>query len=208
VFLASGKKLYFSLLARNPQQLNLSKLEISMSTTASKDRSSLCSFTFADGRRCRTPRRDDHPQLCAYHARKEARELAAEQTGREISSCLSGGYVSACDLSSALGHLFSALAQGQVKPKAAATLAYLGQTLIQSIHLAEQGYINAFGPEDWRKTIRSSFTPSSPTSSSSKPKSPSKPSTPPTEPKPKPAPLAIDPASYVESTVAKMYQNK
>jgi hypothetical protein len=118
-----------------------------------KDRSSLCSFTFTDGRRCRTPRRDDHPQLCAYHARKEAREPAAEQTGREISACLSGAYVSACDLSAALGHLFSALAQGHVKPKAAATLAYLGQTLVQSIHLAEQEDINAFGPEDWRKTF-------------------------------------------------------
>ena len=26
----------------------------------SNDRASLCAFTFVDGRRCRTPRRDDH----------------------------------------------------------------------------------------------------------------------------------------------------
>ncbi len=41
-------------------------------------------------------------------------------------SALSGSFVSACDLSSALGRLFSAVAQGQVKPKTASTLAYLG----------------------------------------------------------------------------------
>jgi hypothetical protein len=103
----------------------------------------------------------------------------------------------ACDLSAALGHLFSALAQGQVKPKAAATLAYLGQTLVQSINLAEKEYINAFGPEDWRKTIRSSFTPPSNAAAPSQPK-----------PKPKSNPLPTDPASYVESIVAEMYQNK
>src|SRR5258706_16360207 len=95
----------------------------------SKDRSSLCSFTFADGRRCRTPRRDTHPYLCAFHARKEAQALAGEEAGQEIAYHLSGGYVSACDLSSALGRLFSAVAQGQIKPKTASTLAYLGQTL-------------------------------------------------------------------------------
>ncbi len=40
-----------------------------MSTHRSKDRSSLCSFTFVDRRR-RIPRRVDHPYLCAFHARK------------------------------------------------------------------------------------------------------------------------------------------
>ena len=44
-------------------------LETSMSNR-SKDRSDLCSFTFVDGRRCRIPRRADHPYLCAFHARK------------------------------------------------------------------------------------------------------------------------------------------
>ncbi len=41
-----------------------------MSTNRSNDRSSLCSFTFADGRHCRTPRRAGHPYLCAFHAGK------------------------------------------------------------------------------------------------------------------------------------------
>jgi len=40
-----------------------------MSNNRSKDRSSLCSFMFVDGRQCRTPRAA-HPYLRAFHARK------------------------------------------------------------------------------------------------------------------------------------------
>ncbi len=126
-----------------------------MSVNHSKDRSSLCSFTFADGRQCRTPRAA-HPYLCAFHARKDAQALAGEAAGKDIAYHLSGSYVSACDLSSALGRLFSAVAQGQVKPKTASTLAYLGQTLVQALHLAQHEYINAYGTNSWRETIRTS----------------------------------------------------
>ena len=126
-----------------------------MSTNRSNDRASLCSFTFADGRRCRTPRAA-HPYLCAFHARKDAQALAAEAAGKDIAYHLSGSYVSACDLSSALGRLFSAVAQGQLKPKTASTLAYLGQTLVQALPLAQDEYINAFGTDHWRETIRDS----------------------------------------------------
>ncbi len=109
--------------------------------THEKDRSGLCSFTFADGRRCRTPRQSGHPHLCFFHAQKEAQSRAAQQVGEDVSYFLSGTYLSACDLTSALGRLFSAVAQGQVKPKTATALAYLGQTLLQSIQLAEKEYI-------------------------------------------------------------------
>jgi hypothetical protein len=111
-------------------QLNPSFLETSMSANRSKVRSRLCSFTFADGRRCTTPRLTGHPHLCCFHARREAQSLATQQVGRDVSSFLSNSYVSACDLSSALGRVFSAVAQGQVKPKTASTLAYLSQTLL------------------------------------------------------------------------------
>jgi hypothetical protein len=129
-----------------------------MSTLRSEDRVSLCTFTFADGRRCRTPRHSGHPQLCYFHARKEAQALAAEQAGRDISVCLSSGrYLSACNLSIALGRLFSAVAQGHIKPKTAKTLAYLGQTLLQTIRLAQHEYINAFDTDAWRSAVRSSL---------------------------------------------------
>jgi hypothetical protein len=152
--------------------------------TRQKDRSSLCSFTFADGRQCRTPRRDGHPYLCAFHARKEAQALAGEAAGKDIAYHLSGSYLSACDLSSALGRLFSAVAQGQVKPKTASTLAYLGQTLVQTLHLAQGEYINAFGTNYWRETIRTSHEQSvNHTSPDPEPTEPDS-----TEPEPTPAP--------------------
>jgi hypothetical protein len=149
-----------------------------------KDRSYLCFFTFADGRRCSAPRLAGHPHLCCFHAKREAQSLAAQQVGRDVSSFLSGSYLSACDLSSALGRLFSAVAQGEVKPKTASTLAYLGQTLIQSIQFAQHEYINAFGTNSWREAVRSSFAP------------------PPAPPESAPQPAPRQPA--LESTLAKV----
>lgn len=124
--------------------------------TRVKDRSRLCSFTFANGHRCRTPRSATHPHLCYSHARKQAHTQAAEELGHDISYFFSGRYLSACDLSSALGRLFAAVAQGHIKPRTASTLAYLGQTLVQTIQLSQHEYINAFSTNDWRDTVNSS----------------------------------------------------
>jgi hypothetical protein len=181
-----------------------------MSTIPSKDRASLCLFTFADGRRCRIPRTSSHPHLCTYHARKESQSQAAQNVGRHLGTYFSGHYLSACDLTSALGHLFSAVAQGQIKSKTASTLAYLSQTLLQSIHLAQHEYINAFGANSWRQTIRDSFDRPSPslpeahldaeyernadTISAREPDAV--------------AELPNNAASYLESTLAKLHQNK
>ncbi len=90
-----------------------------MSTLRSKDRASLCSFTFADGRECRTLRFSGHPRLCCFHARKEAQAQAAESIGHDISSRLSGSYLSACDLSPALGQVFTGVTQGSINRKIA-----------------------------------------------------------------------------------------
>jgi hypothetical protein len=120
------------------------------------DRTNLCAFTFADGRHCRMPRSETHPYLCAFHARKEAQAVAGQKAAEDIAYHLSGAFVTACDLSVALGRLFTATAQGQVKPKVAATLAYLGHTLVQTMRLAQHEYINAFGASEWRETVRDS----------------------------------------------------
>jgi hypothetical protein len=132
-----------------------------MSAHSPKDRSSLCAFNFADGRQCRTPRKDGHPYLCTFHAHKEAQALAGQEAGEDIAYFLSGEYVSAGDLTFALGRLFAAVAQGQVKPKTAATLAYLGQTLVQTMHLAQDEFIKAFGTKEWRRTVSNNFNQSS-----------------------------------------------
>ena len=135
-----------------------------MSTIRAKDRSRLCAFSFADGRQCCTPRRSGHPHLCYFYAQKEAEALAAKQAGEDISSFPSTNLLSACDLSSAMARLFSAVAQGQIKPKVASTLASLSQTMIQSIPIAQHEYCEAFSSDAWRRAIRSSFTPSAPVS--------------------------------------------
>jgi hypothetical protein len=127
-----------------------------MSSLKAKDRVSLCLFTFSDGRRCRTPRIAIHPHFCFYHAQKESQAHAAETLGKDLAYFFSGDYLSACDLSTALARLIPAVIRGDVKPKTARTVAYMFQTLLQSIHVSQDEYINAFSTDGWRKSIRNS----------------------------------------------------
>ncbi len=124
--------------------------------TPKNDRVSLCSFTFSDGRRCRAPRVAKHPRFCFYHAQKEARAHAAKKLGKDLTYFFSGDYLSACDLSTAMARLIPAVVRGDVKPKTAHTVAYLVQTLMQAIHISQHEYINAFGTDGWRKSVRNS----------------------------------------------------
>jgi hypothetical protein len=127
-----------------------------MSSLSAKDRASLCSFTFSDGRRCLTPRTGKNPRFCFYHAQKEARARTAQKLGKDLAYFFSGDYLSACDLSTALAHLIPAVVRGDVKPKTARTVAYLAQTLLQAIHISQDEYCEAFDTDDWRKSIRNS----------------------------------------------------
>ncbi len=127
-----------------------------MSSLSPKDRVSLCSFTFSDGRRCRSPRFGNHPRFCPDHAQKEARARARQNLGKDLAHYFSGDYLSACDLSTALGCLIPAVIRGDVKPRTARTVAYLAQTLMQAIHISQDEYINTFGTDGWRKSIRNS----------------------------------------------------
>src|SRR5258707_11760239 len=104
-----------------------------MSSLSAKDRVSLCSFTFSDGRRCRTPRIGSHPHFCFYHAQKEARARTAETLGKDLAYFFSCDYLSACVLSTALARLIPAVVGGDVKPKTAYTVDYVVQSLIQAI---------------------------------------------------------------------------
>ncbi len=165
-----------------------------MSMKRSKDRSGLCAFTFADGRRCRTPRRTGHPHLCYFHAQKDAQARAARQAGEDISSFFCGNFLSACDLSAALGRVFSAVARGEVKPKAATALAYLGQTLNQSVKIAQDEYIETFGANSWRHMVASCLT-----LPATDPPAPS-PSAPADQPAPPDAPPPASHADRVDSS--------
>ncbi len=127
-----------------------------MSSLSAKDRVSLCQFTFSDGRRCRTPRTGKNPHFCFDHAQKEARARAAQSLGKDLAYFFSGDYLSACDLSTALGRLIPAVIRGDVKPRVARTIAYMAQTLLQTIHVSQHEYCEAFDTDDWRQSIRNS----------------------------------------------------
>ncbi len=127
-----------------------------MSSLNAKDRVSPCLFTYEDSRRCRTPRTGRHPHFCFYHAQNETRAQAAEKLNKDLAYFFSGDYLSACDLSTALSRLIPAVIRGDIKPKVARTVAYMVQTLMQTIHLSQNEYINAFDTDGWRKAVRAS----------------------------------------------------
>ncbi|MGC1615718.1 MAG: hypothetical protein WA736_13610 [Candidatus Acidiferrum sp.] len=124
-----------------------------MPSLSSKDRVSLCRFTFDDGRRCRTPRISTSPDFCFYHAQKEAQSRANEKIANDLAFFFSGDYLSANNLNTALSRVFVAVARGDIKPRAARTLAYLAQTMFQTLHLAQDEFITACGEKDWRHTV-------------------------------------------------------
>ncbi|HZV87707.1 MAG TPA: hypothetical protein VFF95_09180 [Candidatus Binatus sp.] len=124
-----------------------------MPSLSSKDRVPLCRFTFDDGRRCRTPRVSTSANFCFYHAQKEAQFRANESIADDLEYFFSGDYLSANDLNTALRRVFVAVARGDLKPRAARTLAYLAQTMLQTLHLAQNEFITACGEKDWRNTV-------------------------------------------------------
>ena len=127
-----------------------------MPSLTAKDRAPLCLFSYEDGRRCRTPRIASHPHFCFHHAQKESQSQATESLAKDLDYFFSGDYLSACDLSTALGRLVPAVIRGHIKPRLARTVAYMLQTQLQAIHLAQHEYINAFGTDGWRHAVRTS----------------------------------------------------
>jgi hypothetical protein len=59
-------------------------------------------------------------------------------------------------LSTALSRLVPAVVRGDIKPRLTRTVAYMVQTLMQTIHLSQDEYINAFSTDGWRKAVRHS----------------------------------------------------
>ena len=118
----------------------------------------VCRFAYADGRRCRMLICASHTYLCTSHALKESQALAAEKIGRSLAASLSHDFITACDLTAALSQLFGAIAQGHLKPKTANTLAYVGQTIAQTLRLSQQEFVSAYGVQAWRSAIRDAVT--------------------------------------------------
>ncbi len=121
-------------------------------------RADVCLYTFADGRRCRTPRSRNHAYFCVSHARREAQAQAAENFGQDLSFFFSGAYLSASDLTTALGRTIQAVAQGHIDTKTATAINQLSQTLRQTIPLAQHEYLKTFGENRWTGAVQNSVT--------------------------------------------------
>lgn len=116
--------------------------------------SNLCQFSFSDGRLCRMLRHPKHPNLCPFHAYAELQLLESQRLGAEMATTLTGDYHTATDINHVLGKVFTALAQGRIPQRNAATLAYLGQIMHQAIPTiqAETKFYYTF--EVWQDMIR------------------------------------------------------
>jgi len=112
----------------------------------------LCHFTYADGRRCTLPQFPDDMGLCYHHRQKRQAYLESREAGRQVSQFLDTDILTACDLSCTLSALFSATAQGYMKPKLASSLAYLAQLMLQTQKLAKQEYLEAF-EDEWPDVV-------------------------------------------------------
>jgi hypothetical protein len=120
---------------------------------SSPGNSHLCQFPFADGRKCRMLRLQDHPTLCLFHARQEDQLLEAERLGAELSASLTGNFLTATDINFVLGKLFTALAQNRIAPRNAATLAYIGQLLLHSLRNVKEEYKFHYKFDSWEKML-------------------------------------------------------
>ena len=115
------------------------------------DDSSLCQFSFADGRTCRMFRQHDHPSLCLFHARAERQIAESDGLGSELAATLTGRFMTATDINFALGKLYKAIAQNRIPPRNASNLAFVGKLLLLSLDKLKDEFDFSYDYEQWEK---------------------------------------------------------
>jgi hypothetical protein len=115
------------------------------------DESSLCQFSFADGRTCRMFRQQDHPSLCVFHARAERQVIESDRLGSELATTLTGRFMTATDINFALGKLYKAIAQNRIPPRNASNLAFVGKLLLLSLDKLKREFNVSYDYEHWVK---------------------------------------------------------
>jgi hypothetical protein len=114
------------------------------------DETSLCQFSFSDGRTCRMLRQHDHPSLCVFHARAERQIIESDRLGSELAATLTGRFMTATDINFALGKLFKGIAQNRIPPRNAANLAFVGKLLLRSLDKLESEFSFEYDFETWK----------------------------------------------------------
>jgi len=128
-----------------------------MSNKLSQDDTSLCTFTFADGRRCRMLRDTPRSKYCVFHLRKLRQLHEVEQITMDLFQPLSTGFVPANALAQSLSRLFARVAEGRIKAKDAIAMARIADTLLKTIPMATLEFRETYIPEYWMQLVRRSF---------------------------------------------------
>lgn len=128
----------------------MAKSKLSRSRVAT-DESSLCQFSFADGRTCRMFRQHDHPSLCVFHARAERQVIESDRLGSELAATLTGRFMTATDINFALGKLYKAIAQDLIPPRNASNLAFVGKLLLLSLDKLKSEFNFSYEYDQWIK---------------------------------------------------------
>jgi hypothetical protein len=117
-----------------------------------------CNFAFSDGRYCRMPRAADHPEYCIHHSREDRQLLETERIGELLAATPSGEFLTATDVNSVLGKLYTAIALNRIPHRNAALMAYVGQLLLHSTSAIKDEIMNAKGYTTWCKVSRKALT--------------------------------------------------
>ena len=88
-----------------------------------------CAFTYADRRRCRMLRSEEHASLCLHHARREA--LDEGRLPPELPSLVAAGALdNPWSVRRTLKRLFGEVAAGKISPERAHAMTYLCRFLL------------------------------------------------------------------------------
>jgi len=106
---------------------------------SSTDDPTRCTWTTADGRRCRMPRLDEHTKFCGTHLESQQRRMRSDPAARPL-DILNGltDLGSAAAVRHALANLTGLLIDGRISYRSAMVFAYVGQVLLQSINMAQR----------------------------------------------------------------------
>ena len=117
-----------------------------------------CTYTTADGRRCRALRLPagaglpGRGSLCLRHWQQRQQQARAAAAGKVLSK--SSEFNTATGLHQALGKVFSLLARNSIPARDAAVLAYIGQLMLHSLGAVEREFRIARGTDQFEGFLR------------------------------------------------------
>jgi len=129
-----------------------------MPSNNSKDRASLCNFTFADGRQCRMLRHSKKSRYCYDHERKLRYLREADKTAADLCEPFSGDFVPATALTHSLTRVYRAAAEGRLDSKSASALARVASALLRSIRESNNEFKSCYRLGYWMQLVREHYT--------------------------------------------------